>query len=168
MGRRFSSLRFLEPALAVGFSVLLLVSCSSRPPYEGKSVAQLEAMLKSSEPAKQVQGCYGLALGGEKSGPAVPALIELLHSPNTLLRQNAALALGKIGPAAGAAVPALTQTLSDSDWRVRRQAALALGGIGPEAAPATAELAKLSRDLPAVRDAAADALARIHPTPETK
>jgi HEAT repeat protein len=81
---------------------------------------------------------------------------------DSLVRQNAALALGQIGPDARAAVPALGEALGDSEWAVRRQAALALGHIGVHAHPAIPALQKLSRDPdPLVRKAAQQALKQI-------
>ena len=50
-------------------------------------------------------------------------LVELLSSSDPVVRQEAALALGKIGPVAREAVPALTRALDDGEWAVRRQAA---------------------------------------------
>jgi HEAT repeat protein len=141
------------------------ISCRGKPPYEGKSVAQLERMLKSSDSAVQVQGAYGLSLKGAEARPAVPALIEQLGSPNVLVRQNAAFALGKIGPDAREAVPGLIQLMNDSDWTVRRQAAMSLGQIGPDAKDAVERLVKLRRDrIPLVRQAAEEALAQIDPS----
>jgi HEAT repeat protein len=144
---------------------LLPAACGTKPPYEGKSVVQLEAMLRSADATTQVQGAYGLSLLGAEARAAVPALIDVLQGGGSLARQNAALALGKIGPDARAAVPALARMLRDPDWLLRRQAAIALGEIGPDAGPAGAELKRLKRDLPAVRQAAADALAKIAPSP---
>jgi HEAT repeat protein len=142
---------------------VLATSCGTKPPYEGKSVAQLEAMLRSADPATQVQGAYGLGRLGPGASAAVPSLVEALHGGNSLVRQTAALALGKIGPDARAAVPDLVKMLRDPQWLLRRQAAIALGEIGPDAAGAGDELKKLKRDLPAVRQAAEDALAKISP-----
>ena len=85
--------------VGLALATCLAVSCR-KAPYEGKSVAALEQMLRSSDPTTQVQGAYGLGVKGAEAAPAVPSLAELLHSPNALVRQNAALALGKIGPAA--------------------------------------------------------------------
>jgi hypothetical protein len=151
--------------VALVLAACLAASCRGKAPYEGKSVAALEEMLRSSDPTTQVQGAYGLGVKGAEARPAVPTLIETLHSPHVLVRQNAALALGKIGPTAGEAVPALTETLGDKDWTVRRQAALALGQIGPAARPAVARLQKLRGDRqPFVRRAAEEALAQIAPT----
>ncbi len=149
------------PALLL--AAFLATSCASKPPYEGKSVDQLEEMLKSEDSARQVQGAYGLSRLGPEASPAVPTLIELLNSPNALVRQSAAAALGKIGPAAGSAVPALVRMLKDRDWLMRRHAAMALGDLGPTARAAVADLQALRGDRPTVREAAEQALARIDP-----
>jgi hypothetical protein len=140
----------------------LVLSCRGKAPYQGKSVAALEEMLRSSDPTTQIQGAYGLGVKGADARSAVPTLAAQLHSSNLLVRQNAALALGMIGPAASEAVPDLTATLGDQDWTVRRQAAMALGQIGPDARSAVAPLQKLRSDRQVyVRRAAEEALARI-------
>src|SRR6516165_11534312 len=91
--------------VGLALAACLAASCRGKAPYEGKSVAALEEMLRSSDPTTQVQGAYGLGVKGAEARPAVPSLAELLHSPNVLVRQNAAMALGKIGPEASQAVP---------------------------------------------------------------
>ena len=94
--------------------------------------------------------------------PAVPRLIELSRSPDALVRQQAALALGKIGPAAKEGVSALAVALDDGEWPVRRQAAIALGEIGPDAKLAKPVLQKRTKDDNAlVRKAAEEALKRL-------
>jgi HEAT repeat protein len=143
---------------------VLTASCSRKPPYENKSVGELETMTASSDADKQLQGAYGLSLKGEEASAAVPTLIEQLKSDKVLVRQNAAYALGKIGPKARDAVPALVKLLGDPDWRVRRQAAMALGDIGPDARASLPDLKKLRRDkVPTVRNAVNEALAKIEP-----
>src|SRR5262249_28679012 len=123
--------------------LLLLAGCGPQPlPHEAKSVAQLRRMLDADVPRTQAQGALGLSLHGPDALPALPRLVELLGSPDTLVRQQAALALGKIGPEARAAVPSLVRALDDPQWSVRRGAALALGEIGPEAREARPALEK--------------------------
>jgi len=91
----------------------------------------------------------------------MPALIACLQS-ETIVRQNAALALGAIGPDAKEAVPALTKLLQDPEWTVRRHAALALGEIGPAAQESMPALSKLKQDHQSlVRKAAEEAIRRI-------
>ncbi|HLJ94744.1 MAG TPA: HEAT repeat domain-containing protein [Gemmataceae bacterium] len=145
--------------------VVLVTACRARPPYTGKTVAELEQMLRDPNPSIQVQGAFGLGRLGPEARSAVPALMEALKR-DRLVRQHAALALGQIGPAASDAVPALCAALSDPEWAVRRQAALALGQIGPQARPAIPALQKISRDPdPLVREAVQKVLKQIRVAP---
>jgi HEAT repeat protein len=147
----------------LGAAILLIavVGCGQRSlPHEGKTVTQLRKMLDHSSPQKQAQGALGLSLHGADAAPAVPRLIELLKSPDTLVRQQSALALGKIGSPAREGVPGLIAVLEDKEWSVRRQAALALGEIGAtEAKPALEKRTKDDNAL--VRKAAVQALERM-------
>jgi HEAT repeat protein len=147
------------------FCLLLLFTaagCSHKVPYEGKSPAELERMLKTGDANTQALAAYGLSLLGPDAAVAVPALIDALHSEHGLVRQNAALALGRIGPAARSAVPALTEALRDVEWTVRRQSAISLGEIGSDAAPAVPALQRLGKDPDRlVRQAAKDALTKV-------
>jgi HEAT repeat protein len=118
-------------------------------------------MLDDPSPTVQAQGAFGLGRLGAEARSAVPALARALRSPDTLVRQQAALALGQIG-VADDAVTALTAALADQEWTVRRQAALALGRIGPPAKAAEADLRRCRRDPhKLVRQAAEDALVKI-------
>jgi HEAT repeat protein len=145
------------------FVFLFLLGCQGkRPPYENKSVEELERMLHDPSPAIQAQGAFGLSQVGEQAVPAVPALAEALTSNESQVRQNAALALGRIGPQAKAAVLPLTEALRDNDWPVRRQAAIALGRLREDAKPALPGLEKLTADgNTQVRKAAREAIAEI-------
>lgn len=144
----------------IALAALLLMGCNRKPPYQGRSVADLERMLADSKSSVQAQGAFGLGLLGEKAKPAVPALVRALGSPDTLVRQQAASSLGQIGDVE--AVPALVSALGDKEWTIRRQAAVALGAIGPPARGAETALRKCERDAHApVRKAAAEALARV-------
>jgi len=125
--------------------IVLIAGCSHKPPYEGRSVAELERMLDDPDPKVQVQGAFGLSQHGSEAASAVPALVRTLRSPDALVRQQAALALGQIG-VADEAVPALAAALGDSEWTVRRQAAIALGQIGPPARAAEPDLHRCRRD----------------------
>jgi hypothetical protein len=139
---------------------LVPLGCSRKPPYEGRSVVELERMLDDPDPTVQAQGAFGLSRHGAEARPALPALTRALTSPNALVRQQAALALGETGSAE--AVPELTAALRDAEWAVRRQAAVALGQIGPPAATAEPELRRCRNDRSTiVRKAAAEALSKI-------
>jgi HEAT repeat protein len=143
--------------------VVLVAGCSSKPPHQGRSVAQLERMLADPDPRTQVQGAYGLGVLGSEAAPAVPALAQALKSPDPLVRQQAATALGEIGPGAARATPDLATALSDPEWAVRRQAAVSIGNIGPPAkAVAEAGLTRCLQDSHnLVRKAAKESLTRI-------
>src|SRR6266566_2123771 len=92
---------FLLPAIFIS-------ACRGRAPYEGKSVAELERMLRDPNPTVQAQGAYGLSRLGSEARSAVPSLIEALKKTGAV-RQNAALALGQMGADAREAVPALCE-----------------------------------------------------------
>src|SRR5262245_6299677 len=137
-----------RPGSLLGLAALLSlpgmgIACGGQPPYQGKSVAALEAMLHDSDPAVQAQGAFGLSLQGAEAQAAVRSLRSALESPHVAVREKAALALGQVGPGARDAVPALIAALADTEWTVRRQAALALGNIGADAQLAVPALEKL-------------------------
>ena len=143
------------------FLLMLLPGCGRKPPYEGRSVAELERMLGDSDPAVQVQGAFGLSRKGAEAQPATASLIRVLNSPDALVRQQACLALGSIGPLAAEAGPALITALADPEWTVRRQAAIALGRIGPLAAVETPLKNCAGDPNSLVRKAAAEALTTV-------
>jgi HEAT repeat protein len=60
-------------------------------------------------------------------------LIADLDTPDPLVRQASAQALGRFGPAARDAVPALQGLLKDSDADVRQAATEALLNVAPPA-----------------------------------
>lgn len=95
----------------------------------------------------------------------VPALIHTLSSSTAAdeLRGLAAEALALIGPAAAAAVPALMRTARADEELLRRRSITALGAMGPLAEVAVPTLAEsmVLDESAAVRDQAADSLARI-------
>lgn len=74
--------------------------------------------------AANLLGQYGVA-----AGSALPALIELLRTPDKRLRRKAAITLGKLGPAATAAESALRDVLQDEETSVREAATVALTKI---------------------------------------
>ena len=139
--------------------------CGRRsPPYEGKDLKALQAMVDGSDPSARVQGAFGLGRLGQDARPAVPSLLKALKAEDPLVRQAAARALGQVRPDATEAVPALMACLQDPEWSVRRQAAQSLGEFGREASTASAALDGLLRDKdPLVRQAARQALGRVRP-----
>src|SRR5262245_50910674 len=61
-----------------------LFGCSRGMPHEGKSVAQLEKMLRDENPQKQAQAAYGLSLAGPEARSATALLAERLKSPDSI------------------------------------------------------------------------------------
>lgn len=111
-------------------------------------------------------------LGQIGTGPAVQALARELLRPRdasqpdeTLLLEVAIDAVAQAGPEGVVALPALIRVTEHARPAVRRKACVAIGGLGPRAELSLDPL--LTRivldDDPAVRDAAAAALARIGP-----
>jgi HEAT repeat protein len=76
----------------------------------------------------------------------IPALISALKDKCRPVRQNAALALGRIGPAAKNAVPALLDALRDKRDQQRWIFAKTLGEIGPAAKSAVPALIDVLTD----------------------
>ena len=63
--------RPLPPAVFVPLVVAVLLGCQTRRPYEGKSAAELERMLRDPDPARQVQGAFGLSRLGPEARHAL-------------------------------------------------------------------------------------------------
>ncbi len=86
------------------------------------------------------------ALGwiGRDAAPAIPTLCKLLkESKDPIIREEAAVALGRIGANSDLAVPALTSALDDGWAKVRAAAAEALLSFGRDAKPALKKLREL-------------------------
>ena len=77
----------------------VLGGCRKGPPYAGKSVAQLRAMLKDPSPSVQVQGAFGLGQLGPEAREAVADLTQALAGPEALVRQQAAGARRRVAAA---------------------------------------------------------------------
>ena len=83
---------------------------------------------------------YALAACGVR---AMPALEDLLATPDPWMQINAAFALGEFGPAAANAVPSIAALLDSPHSQVVRQALDALGAIGEGLGPALATIERL-------------------------
>jgi hypothetical protein len=70
---------------------------------------------------------------------------EVLHAPNTKMRQKAAFTLGNIGPSDPTVLPALIRALNDADAGVRCEAILALLKYGSGAEQAISQLAMVQK-----------------------
>lgn len=95
---------------------------------------------------------------------SILALTDALRSEDPAARGFAADMLAEIGPPARDAMPALLETLEDADPHVRTRSARALGKIGGGGAVAPLTKVVKTDDLPAVRDAAAEAIKELQNT----
>jgi HEAT repeat protein len=101
-------------------------------------------------------------LDGVSDG-VVPALIKLLQDSKSGVRQQAAIALGRIRVNAKLAIPALCLALEDTCEGVCLFAADALGHMGPDAKSARPALLKANKsDSDDLRKRASAALRRIN------
>jgi hypothetical protein len=71
-----------------------------------------------------------LSMFGPLASNAVPALLPILHGPNSMDRQSAILALGEIKAQPDLVIPALTNFLNDHDPITRTSAEIALRALG--------------------------------------
>src|SRR5262245_49758229 len=81
-------MRAIRPDIVTSLVLLLAAAgCGpARPPYEGKSVAELQAMLKAPLARSRAQGALGLSQHGPAAAPAVGRLTELLDDADGLVR----------------------------------------------------------------------------------
>ncbi|HUS63614.1 MAG TPA: HEAT repeat domain-containing protein [Kofleriaceae bacterium] len=109
----------------------------------------------------QVRTLAARSLGRHRLASAVDRLIALVGDPEPKMRAASAEALGQIGDPR--AVPALERALGDAEHEVRAQAVQAIGRMpGPRARAASVALAaRLDDDNTAVRQRAAEVLARV-------
>jgi HEAT repeat protein len=126
---------------------------------------ELLAALHSDRPAERWLAAEALA-EGDPGRDGVAALAALLSDPDPLLRSEAARGLGQIG--GKGARQSLLDAAAAGDVLAQAAAADGLGAL-PPTAEAVAALAGLlaSRDA-AVRQSAAEALARLDPPPPAK
>jgi HEAT repeat protein len=103
----------------------------------------------------------------EIGGPAVAALLPVLHDADPHNRFSAVMAFGLMGARAKAAVPALLDLLRDKDDEVRHATALTLGFIGADSEPVVKGLAECLRaeDI-YMRSTAVQILQQIAPSKE--
>lgn len=95
---------------------------------QGSTIEAIAAQLGSPDPDLRWQAANALARIRDGIGPAVPSLLPLLADKNSLVRANAARALG-VAKATQAVEP-LIRLLGDEDSRVAANSINALGAIG--------------------------------------
>ena len=101
---------------------------------------------------------------GAEAEAALPSLIQALRCSDSLVRREAARALGEFGPAASMVLPDLFHMLNDEDQLVRPEALRALSMISPTAKELIIAARKLLKNEDMfMRESAASALARAGP-----
>lgn len=115
-------------------------------------------LLEHKDLAVRFEAAYALASLGAEARPAVPTLIEMLHSGDSDTTEIATLVLARIAPdpAIEPAVPLLIETVQslDKGWTAQVNAAVALLRLGREEEKARAVLRDelyLSQLLPLLR-----------------
>lgn len=125
-----------------------------KTPFDRAALGALAVVVVSTLPL-----CPVSTAGSPPTAQSVPALVAALRDPDPTVREQAAVALGRLGPAAREAIGPLVATFSDEDLYLRGAAAVALGQIGSDAVPALVRaLGDTSGD---VRWSAAIALGRL-------
>lgn len=119
-------------ALGLLFGAFVLCCCLSGAAQAQDGIASHVADLGSVEDDVRVAAHDALVQAGPS---AIPALIEGLDDPNSLVRWGASRVLGELGSSDASA--ALAERLRDSNeyTHVQRAAAVALGRCGGEGAP---------------------------------
>lgn len=145
-------------------------------PVAKDATPELVAILEDpTRPFVLRAGCLeALARIGDAEAKAIHALIRMLsrrfhrnvpRDEAHMLRGFSIDAIALVGPPAAAAIRDLIRLSRSEQEDLRRKAATALGAMGPEARDSLIPLAELltQDDSPAVREAAANALANIGP-----
>lgn len=151
------ALELLGPAAQEAAPLLLNIATNTQQPVTHRASA-LEALARigSANPLA-VKGVIDMLTRRREAGED--------RRDYLLLKRLAADGIAIIGPAAYVAVPQLIRGTRYPDAEVRRKCALALGSMGRRGQQAVIPLAELltEDDVPAVRDAAGEALALIGP-----
>jgi HEAT repeat protein len=127
---------------------------------------QLIRALKGRDPGVRRRSCAILEMIRPRSDATTSALIETLGDDDSLVRCEAAEALGvdEDSRHSDRAIQALRAALRDQSWGTRRAAAHALGAFGARAGSTVGDLEPVTHDAdPRVRAAGALALASVKP-----
>ena len=127
---------------------------------------QLIRALKGRDPGVRRRSCAILGMIRPRSDATTSALIETLGDDDSLVRCEAAEALGvdEDSRHSDRAIQALRAVLRDQSWGTRRAAAHALGAFGACAGLTVGDLEQVTHDAdPRVRAAGALALASVKP-----
>lgn len=142
-------------------------------PVAKSATPELTRLLEDSGRPIAIRGpCLeALARIGDSDPRAVHALMKMLsyrfnsrmpYSDKIILRGAAINGIALVGPSASAAIPSLILLSRNASDTIRRKSAVALGTMGRQGSDGVVPLFDLltQDDSPAVRDAAADALAK--------
>ncbi len=166
---RLAAARGLAEADVVAFIPRLLDLIDQEAPWEAARLADALALfgraatddiarrLRNTTTSRASTALLIRVLGYIGAPESEDVLVELLSSPEPLVRLRAAASLGTAG--SPQAVPALVHTLKDPDWRVRVRVAAALGELS-EPASVPALVAAVDDDNWWVRQNAARSLSR--------
>src|SRR5262245_27588302 len=127
--------------------------------YQGKTVKEWTAALKSSDPRLRLWGAVALAEAGLEAAPAAPNLAALLKDRYPMVRRAAAQTLAGLAGEAAPAAGALVGALRDPDPVGRHWAMEGLTGLSKEAVGPLTEALK-ERE-PQVRAAAVATLGAL-------
>jgi HEAT repeat protein len=133
-------------------------------PLLGRIKAALNEAADDEEQHVRATAVNGLGSIAAHSRIDEPRVIQALDDPISLVRSNAAAALGwnRPGKRSKNLLPALVRTLADYDVQVRRASSQALGNLGIEAESAVPALRASTNDPEeSVRYAATDAIMSI-------
>lgn len=134
------------------------------------AVPAIAAILKDQDTSAELRILAADTLGQIASPAAAGVLTMELMKPrvddensSVVLRQTIIDSLALTGPLATGSIPALTRAAEDSYAGIRRKACEAIGALGPRAEGGLSPLLErlILDDDPAVKDAAADALAQL-------
>lgn len=132
-----------------------------------QDVPELIELVRHRDPVVQMGAVTALENTGPAAVLAVPALKEMLNSPDEAFRTSSAFALWRITSNVDTTLLILVKALSSADWTERIFAVSALGKMGPDALPARPEVEALAKSDPYenVRGSARKALEKIDGSP---
>ena len=133
--------------------------------YEAEAVLAVAVAISEGISETREAAIAALKQAGSRCVPALAALLG--RADDQMMREIAAVALGKLGPAGGGATDALVAAFMTANGRVWTHAAWALGAIGPAAVGAVPAFLKFFQSPDAfTRESVIAVLGHVGPTPE--
>jgi HEAT repeat protein len=147
-----------DATVSTSAETALLFLCQSPGPVASPD----ELASRLGYPNPKVVLVSAVCLGMLKDRRAVPALLELIHSPDPMTRLDALKALGEAGDPS--VIPVLRKTLKDPDINMRGWSIIGLGKLRDQGSLADLRAISADDSQPASIKAAADAaIIRIAP-----